>query len=112
MTGGLRRHPVVEAVGERFALRRCSALVGMQSGQQVTMGTCWHKGRLAVFDWWFPYVGIAVDEKMPLHGEEEVATKRQWCQDRLAVYFGPMDLETPRDWEFLKEMAAERRGTV
>ena len=112
MPGGLRRHPVIEAVGERFALRRCSSLVGMQGGQQATMGACWHNVYLTYFDWWFPYIGIALDDKMPAHGEAEVATKRAWCQEHMVIYFGPMDLETPQDWDVLRELSAERRGNA
>lgn len=102
-----RVHPVIQAVGERFAMRDCDHLTGMRAGQQTQLGKCCINGRPVFFQFWFPFLGIAVDNAVPIGGETEVSCKRDWCAQNLIIYFGPSDAT---DLDLLRDVASQRRG--
>ena len=106
-----RSHPILNAVGIAFAQRNAMRLLGLSHGVKRDLGTCIFRQLPVTFDWWFPHLGIAIDEHVPPGGILEVEYKRQWCHtdDRRILYFGPDDLT---DMDFLREKATERRNAV
>jgi len=56
------------------------------------------------FDWWFPHVGIVVDERK--REDEEIVVKRAWCESHRIVYFSPIE---SRDHGLLARVVQERR---
>lgn len=104
-----RVHPIVEVVGERFAMQDVDYLQGVRNDEQYLIGRCQYKGRDTIFQWWFPHVGIAIDTVMPRDGEAEVKAKQAWCAEHLVIYFGPADCA---DTDMIRELAMERRAAA
>lgn len=90
-------------------MRDVQHLQGVRDDAQAHIGTCWYKGRVMQFRFWFPHIGIAVDDVMPVGGELEVEARREWCVENAVLYFGPTDVT---DLDMLRELAAERRAVA
>lgn len=118
------------AVGTRIHFRDASVLVGLSGGAQKYLGSCMVDGRTVTFDFWFPHLGIAVDEGVPKRddlmatgqrpigravapygrrrkpiSDAEIQAKFEWCRTRGIVYAAPAD----NDLEALRAIAEQRR---
>lgn len=91
-------HPVVAAIGaplyERFALN----LVGISSGVRTYFGACEFGGRRCAFDFWFPYLGIAVDVEDV--DADAPATGRPWARTGRSGLVESQRQQTPRQLRY------------
>ena len=98
---------IQEAVGSPFAVLGASKLTGISRGSRRELGACLFEGRPLRFDFWFPHLGIAVDQnKRP---DVELDLKRKWCEDNKVIYREPCQVESDEGIDTLREMAQQRR---
>lgn len=84
-----RRSSIQEAVGAAFCLKPATHLVGLSRGIQKNLGSCIWQGQICRFDWWFPHLGIAVDEVSTEELERRLSEfdhRREWCAERFINY--------------------------
>lgn len=97
---------IEEAVGSRWAVRRATHPIGMSRGKQKLFGSCVWDGQPCRFDWWFPHLGIAVDEISEDELNQRFAEfehRREWCDERCIIYTIIPRLDRRPGTEFVRQ---------